>query len=251
METRFTDVESVNTQPPINEYIFSKIVPLEKAIEPLVLLVDKIVANAATAKHATADISSEDELKHDEAAAIYLYSMETGSRSLYRMLNTALQINILSRLKPWFLYLKLLHTALNKLPSYQVQVWRGLEKDVSADYRKGMHLTWTNISSCSKDADVIKDLLNENMDSTFFTVNCINGKSIMKYSAFPSKQEVILMAGTQLKVINNSFEYNGLHIVQLEELSNPNMQRKYSVLPEIQKSSVSTVASVQQNTGNY
>jgi len=90
METRFTDVDSVSSQSAINDYIFSELVSLEKAIQPISFLVDKINIHAATAKSATENISSEDELTHDEAAAVYLYSMETGPRSLYRVMNVAL-----------------------------------------------------------------------------------------------------------------------------------------------------------------
>jgi hypothetical protein len=248
MGTRFADVDSIKTQSGINDYIFSELVSLEKAIQPLAFLVDKINVHAATAKSATKDISSsEDELTHDEAAAIYLYSMETGARSLYRVMNFALRENILSRLKSWFLYLKLIHTALNKLPSQQVQVWRGFAKDVSASYRKGMRIVWSSMSSCSNDADVVKNFLDKKAHSTLFLIECKNGKSIAKYSYFPSENEVILMPGAQLKVVNNSFEFNGLHLVHLAELPNPNVQRKYSVLPAIKKlSSDSTVPSVQQ-----
>jgi len=139
-------------------------------------------------------------------------------------------------LKSWFLYLKLIHTALNKLPSQQVKVWRGLGQDVSAGYRKGMRLTWASMSSCSNDAGVVQNFLNKKAHSTLFTIDCINGKSITKYSAIASEHEVILMPGTQLKIAGNLLEFNGLHIVHLEELPNPNIQRKYSVLPGIKNS---------------
>lgn len=248
MEIRFTDVDIINTRPAINDYIFCELVSLDQAIKPLVYLVDKIDVHVATAKHATGNISSTDELTHDEAATVYLYSMETGSRSLYLMLNTALRVNISSKLKPWFLYLKLLHTALNKLPSQQMKVWRGLRHDVHENYRKGMHIIWTSVSSCSKDVDIVQKHFNERMNSTLLSIDCINGKSIMKYSAFASEQEIILMPGTQVKVIDNSLKYNRFHLVHLKELSNPNIQRKYTVLPEIKNPSVPTTPPIQQKS---
>jgi hypothetical protein len=233
MSIRFADIDSINTQLPINDYIFSELVSLEKAVEPLSRIVDKVNIHAAAAKLATQDILLEDGLTHDEAAAVYLYSMETGPRSVYRLVNTALQANILSRLKSWFLYLKLIHTALNKLPSQQVKLWRGIRKDVSTGYLKGMCVTWFSISSCSNDAGVVEKFLDKKAHSTLFSIDCKNGKSIAKYSASQQEYEIILMPGTRLKVINKSFEYNGLHHVGFEELPNPNALRKYSILPGI------------------
>jgi hypothetical protein len=246
MEARLADIDSINTQTAINDYIFSDLVPLEIAIQPLIRLVDQIDVHAATAKRATKNISFENELTHDEAAAIYLYSMETGTYSVYCSVNRALRANVSVRLKSWFLYLKLIHTALNKLPSEQVKLWRGVAKDVAKGYTKGMSVTWFSISSCSNDVGVVESFLDKETHSTLFSIDCKNGKSIRKYSAHPHEYEIILMPGTRLKVANKPLEYKGLHIVHLEELPNPNIQRKYSVLPSIQKSLVFSTFSMQQ-----
>jgi hypothetical protein len=131
--------------------------------------------------------------------------------------------------------MKLIHTALNKLPSQQVKLWRGVGKDVSTGYLKGMCMTWSSISSCSNDAGVVESFLDKKSHSTLFSIDCKNGKSIAKYSAYQHEYEIILMPGTRLKVINKPFEYNGLHLVDLEELPNPNVLRKYSILPGIKK----------------
>jgi hypothetical protein len=226
MEARLADIDSINTQTAINDYIFSELVPLEKAIQPLIRIVDKIDIHAATAKRETKNISLENELTHDEAAAIYLYSMETGPRSVYRSINIALRTNASIKLKSWFLYLKLIHTALNKLPSEQVKLWRGVAKDVAKGYTKGMSVTWFIISSCSNDAGVVESFLDKEAHSTLFSIDCKNGKSITSYSAYPHEYEIILMPGTRLKIANKPLEYKGLHIVHLEELPNPNIQRK-------------------------
>ena len=241
METRFTDIDSVNSQATIDDYILFDLVSLERAIRPLINLMGEIEIHANTAKLAIREIVLEDELTHDEAAAIYLYSMETGLRSVYRMLNSALRTNIRAKLQPWFPYLKLIHTAFNKLPSHQEKLWRGVGKDISASYRKGMCIVWHSISSCSKEASVVETFLNKKVHSTLVSVVCKNGKSISKYSQFPHEYEIILMPGTQLKVTSKPFEHNGLHIVDLEELPNCNVQRKYAILPTIKNDQLSSV----------
>ena len=110
---RFTHVAPVDGKPAIKDYIDYKLVSLEKAIEPLTPdIFNEIIDYANDAKRATENISLHDGLTHDEGAAIYLYSMETHPRSVYRMLNSALNENLFPRLSPWFLYLKLLHSAI-------------------------------------------------------------------------------------------------------------------------------------------
>lgn len=235
MFTRFADVDPIGDEPAIDDYIHCKLVTLEQSIKSLINFVDKIIIHTGTAKRVTKRIFLEHGLTHEEAAAIYLYSMETGLRSLYRVLNAVLRKNNAQELKPWFLYLKLLHTALNKLPSVQGQVWRGIPKNMSAHYTLERQIVWKSISSCSKDAGAVQTFLNKKEQNTLFSITCKNGKIISKYSAFPKEQEVILMPGALLRVKNNPFEMNGLHIVDLEELSNPNVTRKYNVLPQIRR----------------
>lgn len=141
MLARYTDVDLIDEEPAINNYIYSRLVPLEKSVIPLGTLVNGINIHVKTAKETTRTIPLEHGLTHDEAAAIYLYSMQTGSRSLYHVLNNTLRKNTLEKLKSEFLYLKLLRTALNKLPSIQKQVRRGVSKDISLGYTQGVSFT--------------------------------------------------------------------------------------------------------------
>ena len=177
MLARFTDVDFLDGEPAIDDYIYSRLVSLEKSAKPLTNLVDGIDIHANTAKHITRTIPLEHDLTHDEAAAIYLYSMQTGLRSLYRV-----------------------HTALNKLPSIRKQVWRGVSKNVSAGYTQGMCFTWKSFLSCSTDAGVVKGFLKNEGHNTLFSIACKNGKIISKYSAFKNEPEVILMPGTRFQV---------------------------------------------------
>ncbi|CAF3768460.1 unnamed protein product [Rotaria sp. Silwood1] len=69
----------------------------------------------------------------DESAAIQLYTMEskTERESLFYVLNSTLRLADRSELKPILLYLRLLIGALEKLPSFNGLIYRGVNGDVN------------------------------------------------------------------------------------------------------------------------
>ena len=73
-------------------------------------------------------------LEKDEAAAIYLYTMEMGPGSLYRVLNKTLRFEDRGILKPWFPFLRLFINALKKLPLFKGNAWRGIDCAVGMNY---------------------------------------------------------------------------------------------------------------------
>ncbi len=52
---------------------------------------------------------------------------------------------------------------------------------------------------------------------TMFVVRCESGRDIHNHSYFPSEKEVLLLAGTQFKVIG-CLNQNDLQIIALEEI---------------------------------
>ncbi|CAF1555544.1 unnamed protein product, partial [Rotaria sp. Silwood1] len=89
---------------------------LEKAVERIIPLVSDLADHVARAKQSCNQNSAL--ITWDESAAIYLYSMQTG---FFPMLNKALRDENRHVLKPWFAYLKLFITALEKLPSLEIR----------------------------------------------------------------------------------------------------------------------------------
>lgn len=85
-----------------------------------------------------------DGLTIDESAAIHLYTMEWKpmSHSLHSQLNTALRSNDPKKLIHFLPYHKLFLTALSKLPSVVMTVWRGIKGDLSNEYSVGKVFTW-------------------------------------------------------------------------------------------------------------
>ncbi|CAF4631615.1 unnamed protein product, partial [Didymodactylos carnosus] len=141
---------------PILGYEKEALVSLEDAVKPLYRIVDDLPRSVWIAKE-----SSEhpcDGLTPDESAAIYLYTMEwdIAEESLYAYLNRSLREADRRKLVPWFPYLKLLLTALYKLPSVQDVVWRGVREDLSPFYEPGKKKTWWALSSCSATVNVLE-----------------------------------------------------------------------------------------------
>ncbi|CAF3038366.1 unnamed protein product [Rotaria socialis] len=123
---RFTDVESTPERlPTVFGYLSHQLVPLKKALEPIFPQIDQLnrYSKIATNK---CKFPSEHGLTRDESAAIYLYTMEWGEDTFYQVINRLRRAEDRSKLTPWFGYLKLFDTAVQKLPTIRENLWRGI-----------------------------------------------------------------------------------------------------------------------------
>ena len=159
-------------------------------------------------------------LSQDESAAIALYRIEqySGFPNLCSKLNDALRGGDQQELGPWLSYLKILVTALSKLPSNRCTLWRGAFGDLSQKYREGDKITWCGFSSCITSLKVLEsDQYSRKYEvRTLFLIECSNGKCITDYSYHEDKEEVLLLPCTCFKVISN-FSKENLCIIQLRE----------------------------------
>jgi hypothetical protein len=80
-------------------------------------------------------------LTRDEAAAIRIY---TAQCDVYRQLNAALRSQQLTNIKPWFQYLKLFQTAIEKLSPPSQLFCRGEPVDSSDGLAVGSTVTWVS-----------------------------------------------------------------------------------------------------------
>ncbi len=223
---RFGDIDiSFKRLPPVYGYHSQKLVSLEKALELIVSQIDELPRYIKIAKQHS-HYPSEHGLTHDESASVYIYTMEWDETSLYRVLNEALRSENRQNLKIWFPYLKLFDTALNKLPTVQEVVWRGVPLDIGKNFSKNQLLTWWSINSCSSSVDVIKRFLENNKKSTIFLIEAKNGKKVSGYTEYENEDEIILTLGTRLHVKSNSLEYlGGLNVVHLIEIDENNDEK--------------------------
>ncbi|CAF4279296.1 unnamed protein product, partial [Adineta steineri] len=165
---------------------------------------------------------NEHNLTKDESAAIYMYTMEMPHDScVYNILNQTLRAEDQSKVRPWFGYLKLLDSAISKLPTSTGTVFRGIDKNVTKSFKKGERITWWSISSCTASIDVISSFISRSSSRTSFIIECLNGKSLSSYTCNPKEEEVILMPGTIFEVVADPLNHHGgLNVIHLKEISN-------------------------------
>ncbi|CAF3428700.1 unnamed protein product [Rotaria socialis] len=223
---RFSDIlgESGRMLMPIEGYEKKPIVTLEEAVEPIVEYVPDVKRKVYVAKMKCAELSP-GKLSIDEAASITLYSMEWQPQDecLYHVLNKTLRNGNRQKLTPWFLFLKLILTALAHLPSMARTVYRGVKKDMRDEYPEGKTLVWWGFSSCTSKLNVLKNeqFLGETGPRTFFTIECDSGKDIRKYSCYQAEDEILLPAARQFKVVSCLSQGKNFYMIQLKEIQPP------------------------------
>jgi hypothetical protein len=207
-----SELEKANHSP-IFGYEDSPMLTLEEAVEKIIPLVSHVMDYVATAKKKYNRHS--DLLTRDESAAIYLYSMST---PFFSCLNETLRAENRHALKPWFAFLKLFITALEKLPSTKNIVWRGVSGDVGSIFADNNVHIWWSVNSCSLDPSIIQSYLDDN--GTLFAIHTIHGKDISAFSAISDEREVLLMPGTRLRAKCESLSFNDhLFILHFEEIN--------------------------------
>ncbi len=163
----FGDVDlGAKRLPPIYGYYSQPLVPLDRALVSIDPPIDQLSLYIKVAKK-NCHFPSEYGLTREESAAVYLYTMEWGDDSFYRVLNQALRSENRPALKQWFAYLKLFDTAVSKLPTVRKCFWRGVNGDISKNFKKNQELTWWGVSSCSTSVDVIKHFVDTNATLIF------------------------------------------------------------------------------------
>ena len=206
----------------ITGYANLPLLPLTKACASL----DSIIYNLWFSVQAAINETLEeppDGLTIDESASIRLYTMEwqKPNESLYSMLNSALKMTDRKNLERYYKYLKLLLTALAKIPCVPQQiVWRGVTKNLSVDFPPGTVVTWWAFSSCTTSMTVLNNstYLGNTGPRTLFSVEAINGRSIHAHSHFVTEDEVLLLPGTQMVVQPQLNPASDLHIIHLKQV---------------------------------
>jgi hypothetical protein len=207
---------------PVVGYANQPLLPLVKACAPLIDIVYDLSNYVQLSLNETPE-QPPDGLTIDESAAIRLYTMEwEGShRSLYSMLNHTLKKGTREELHPYYKYLKLFLTALVKLPCVKpLTVWRGVTKNLSAEFPPGTPVTWWSFSSCTTSLTVLESntYLGNTGERTLFSVEAINGRIIRNHSFFVTEEEILLLPGTHMIVQSQFSPAPDLHIIHLRQI---------------------------------
>jgi hypothetical protein len=198
---------------PIFGYEDSPILTLEEAVQKIIPFVSCVMGYVTTAKKKYNRHS--DLLTRDESAAVYLYSMPT---SFFARLNETLRDENRHALKPWFAFLKLFMTALEKLPSTKKTVWRGVSGDVGSVFANNNTDIWWSVNSCSMELKIVQPFLDER--GTLFAIEAMHGKDISEFAANSQEQEVVLMPGTHVRARSEPLNFiDRLFVVHLEEVT--------------------------------
>ena len=194
---RLTDYTHISTMLSPMSGIFREDNPelsVSDALAPLIvpLQLDALLwtAQQAMRKKATkALIAAVPGFTADCGAAVYMYTAES---PLYRRLNAALRSADRQQAKPFFPYLRLLLTAMNKLWAHQAAGPRLLNRGVKLDlvgahpdeYEEGESLVWWPLSSCTRKIAVLNNpmFLGISGDRTIFQVKscCFTDASLSR-----------------------------------------------------------------------
>jgi hypothetical protein len=207
---------------PMVGYAEEPLPPLFKACAPLTNILHDLTFYIQMALNETPE-QPPDGLTIDESAAIRLYTIEweRPHRSLYSMLNHTLKYDDRDHLRPYFKYMKLFLTALAKLPCVpQLTVWRGVTKNMSAEFPAGTPVTWWAFSSCTTALTVLENnmYLGTIGNRTLFSVEAINGRTVRAHSHFDTEDEIILLPGTYMIVQSQFSPAPDLHIIHLKQV---------------------------------
>ncbi|MER5989368.1 ADP-ribosyltransferase domain-containing protein [Streptomyces viridosporus] len=154
-------------------------------------------------------------LSADAVAALHLYTCES---AFYREINAVLRSPDRTRLVPYLPYLRLLFSAVSRLPVRTDPLWRGVSLDLRAQYPLGRTVTWWGVSSCTSELGVAKAFLGSRGKRTLFEVVPARAVGIRDFSAFTGEEEFVLLPGTRLKVTDVVAGRGGLCTVRLTEL---------------------------------
>ncbi|MFC7484971.1 hypothetical protein ACFQX7_39865 [Luedemannella flava] len=103
----------------------------------------------------------------DEVAALYLYTCES---AFYRQINAALRSPDRTRVVPYLPYLRLLFSAVSRLPVRRDPLWRGVRLDLRSQYPVNQTVTWWGVSSCTSKLSVAQAFMGGRGKRTLFEV---------------------------------------------------------------------------------
>ena len=212
-------LEPTKTLTPIHGYEKSNPTSLEEAVAHIEPPIERLKDMVWTAKRNSRKPAHN--LTTDESASIHLYTMQWAEdqQCMYSLLNEKLRSENRKELRTWHAYLKILLTALYKLPSLKRTIWRGISGNVSDQYEEDF--IWWGVSSCTETMDILERFIGRSGVRTIFMIECIHGKAIQAHSAHQTENEILLMPGTYVRVISKWSPADNLYMVHLQEAIPP------------------------------
>eukprot|EP00927_Polykrikos_kofoidii_P041121 TRINITY_DN35039_c0_g2_i1.p1 TRINITY_DN35039_c0_g2~~TRINITY_DN35039_c0_g2_i1.p1 ORF type:complete len:710 (+),score=116.68 TRINITY_DN35039_c0_g2_i1:76-2130(+) len=195
--------------PDITGIMKVKLLSLKDACKPLEL---EVPASASVSKAVS---MPRGKLTTEEAGALHFYT----TNHLYKKLNGALRCPDRKQVHAFFAYLRLLLSALRKMPVSTHMLYRGVALDLSSQYQVGSEVTWWAVSSCTPDLKVANSF-SGGSKQTLFIIQPRTSVGIRDFSEFKSEEEFVLAPGTQFRVEKTEKKKN-LTEIYLHELDRP------------------------------
>lgn len=204
----------------IEGYQHMPLVSLERALEPLKSILPSIQQYARLAKEKCSNPA--DGLTCDQSAAIMLLTMrwKPWNQCLSIVLNETLNSFDQTKIHLWFLYLKLVITALIRLPSQKRTIYRGIQSKVHRQYPKGKNIFWWDFALCTQSLELLQSdrYLNPKQTRTIITLDSYSSKDISRHSFFPTTDMVLLLPGCQFQMIETHKRKHQYYSIQLKEV---------------------------------
>ena len=206
--------------PSREDYERIPLVSLELAMEPLIALLPAVQTYVRLARDRCRHPA--DGLTCDQSASIMLLTMrwQPTDQCLDVVLSDSLTSTDPEPVKRWFLYLKLLYTALMRLPSSHRTIYRGIRADVRKQYPKGKAIEWLSFALCTHSLNILQSekYLGRTGPRSIITIDCHSSKDIQKHSFFPSTDMILLLTPGQFHVTQCLEHEPDLQWIQLEEI---------------------------------
>jgi hypothetical protein len=202
----------------IDGYLDEPVVSLEEALEPFHGKIDQLTDKIQKAKTKCYHPCTHN-LTHDDSAAIYIYTLKWKSTCLYDHLQAAWYSEDRSQLEPWFKYLKLLKSALEKLPNANTEVWQGkvFDEKVKERLMSNSLPLYSSMGSGSPLPNEIKVFHRKKGGTKLILIGYdgVDAKVVTRYTA-NNVDEVIIWPGTKLGVAKYALtDANGSVIAHL------------------------------------
>jgi len=159
-------------------------------------------------------------LSEDEIIAIALYTVDLRipmdpTKNIYYQLNAMLRRREPRLMQKWRGYIYYLQSALSKLQSVRVKVYRGIEeRDIFQTYTSGRKIHWTSFTSTTTELARAQKFATPN--GVVVCMKIITGKYIGNYSVYPREEEILLSPNMSF-LVNESLHQkdDGMWYVEL------------------------------------
>ena len=137
--------------------------------------------------------------------------------------------------RPLVPYLKLIHTALAKLPSVSNHIlYRGMNGVVDESYAFGDRFYWDGFVSCTSTIEFVghdRMYFDQQGARTLFIIHTDQGKNITPYSLHRATNEILLPPDQHHQVVSSCQSKNGLRVVIL---STPALEAQFQQRPSLE-----------------